>query len=205
MRRGVIYVIGWVLLLTAGCESDSQHVINNHEYKGHKFIMLKDIWQSEIETSIPPVTDLQVKLAEEELGVKLPKSYINILKEQNGGSIIYDAYPTDQLTYMDEDYVEIYEIRGINHNDLMDNRILNREWEMPNDVWLLSGDGHTWLALDYRHTKENPPVIFIDNNSDDKVITEIAPDFTTFFKGLINWDEQEGVNEMSSSSNMLGW
>ncbi len=52
---------------------------------------------------------------------------------------------------------------------------------------LLDGDGHTWIALDYRKPGREPPVIFIE--SDSKESTVLAPTFAAFFEALIPYEE----------------
>lgn len=51
------------------------------------------------------------------------------------------------------------------------------------------GDGHTWIALDYRNVAENPPVIFIDNEVEQ--IIELAPNFESFLQNLTTYEYDE--------------
>lgn len=37
------------------------------------------------------------------------------------------------------------------------------EWGLPEDLVLLDGDGHCWLAFDYRSKRIDPPVIVIES------------------------------------------
>lgn len=53
---------------------------------------------------------------------------------------------------------------------------------MPKNIVLVSGSGHSWVAFDYRNTKEEPPVIYIDVDSEQFI--ELAPNFDTFLNGL---------------------
>lgn len=53
---------------------------------------------------------------------------------------------------------------------------------MPKHIVVISGSGHSWVAFDYRNTREDPPVIFID--ADQKQIIELAPNFDAFLQGL---------------------
>jgi hypothetical protein len=43
---------------------------------------------------------------------------------------------------------------------------------------LISGDGHWWIALDYRRQKEKPPVVYIE--SDGGRTVELASNFDSF-------------------------
>ena len=47
---------------------------------------------------------------------------------------------------------------------------------------LLSGDGHYWVALDYREGRAEPAVVWFDNEVDEDI--QLAPDFLTFVEGL---------------------
>jgi cell wall assembly regulator SMI1 len=43
----------------------------------------------------PPLTDAIVKQAESQLGVRLPRAYLDALRIQNGGSLRLDSHPSD--------------------------------------------------------------------------------------------------------------
>lgn len=63
---------------------------------------------------------------------------------------------------------------------------------MPNNIILLCGDGHWWIALDYRNTKENPPIIYVDLEFGEEIfILELVPDFETFVNGLFIYEDEE--------------
>jgi hypothetical protein len=129
-----------------------------------------------------------IKKAEEELGVILPTSYKKLMLEQNGGSIKLDTHPSPVPTVWGDDYVKLDALMGIGESGgILESAYFIGEWGMPKDLVLLHGDGHEWIALDYRERKENPPVIFIDNEAEQ--IVELAPDFETFVKGLYYVDE----------------
>ena len=62
-----------------------------------------------------------------------------------------------------------------------------------------SGDGHTWLAMDYRQKKIDPPIIWIDTEQD--VIIEIANDFSSFIEGLYTaTDVEENIEDAAPFS-----
>lgn len=152
--------------------------------------MKKSIWQEDEDCNLEPITNEMVEKAEKELKVKLPESYINLLKEQNGGYICYDSYPTVIPTSWADDHINIDYIRGIGGEEsILESEYLIEEWELPKKIVLISGDGHTWIAFDYRNTNENPPIILIDNDGED--IIELAPSFELFLNGLMVWKEDE--------------
>jgi SMI1-KNR4 cell-wall len=161
--------------------------------------MKSDFW-SEIITSLytsESLTDEMIDKAEAELGVKLPVAYIALLRTQNGGYINFEGYPAPPDS--GQTLIMVDHIMGIGAEmDILDSKWLCIEWHMPEQLVLLSGDGHWWVALDYREcgTSDEPPIVYIDNESatpvnPDKDYSEwqIAPDFATFLKGLIPTEE----------------
>ncbi|PGQ31091.1 SMI1/KNR4 family protein [Bacillus thuringiensis] len=155
--------------------------------------MKSTIWAEDDYLKLAPINDELIKKAEEVLNVKLPESYINLLKEQNGGTLRLDTHPTSKPNSWADDHVNVSGLYGIsfdeNESSILESRYLIREWEMPENIVLLSGDGHTWIALDYRNVAENPPVIFIDNEFEE--IIELAPNFASFLQNLTTYEYDE--------------
>ncbi|MEI4602945.1 SMI1/KNR4 family protein [Bacillus cereus] len=155
--------------------------------------MKSTIWAEDDYLKLAPINDELIKKAEEVLNVKLPESYINLLKEQNGGTLRLDTHPTSKPNSWADDHVNVSGLYGIsfdeNESSILESRYLIREWEMPDNIVLLSGDGHTWIALDYRNVAENPPVIFIDNELEE--IIELAPNFESFLQNLTTYEYDE--------------
>lgn len=136
------------------------------------------------------LTDDMIKNAENKLGVKLPNSYIELCRIQNGGYITYDAFPTSVPTGWADDHISFDHIRGIEEDGILSNDYYIEEWELPKDILLICGDGHTWTAMDYRQTKEEPPIIYIDLEWGEEIfILELAPNFKTFLGGLFNYED----------------
>lgn len=160
--------------------------------------MGNSIWQLGDEYyKLKPLTDEMVIDAEEQLNVKLPRSYINILKEQNGGNIIFNSYPSVVPTSWAEDSIHVDHILGIGkENGILESEYLIEEWGLPNNIVLISGCGHTWIALDYRNTKEEPPIIYIDVDCNQMI--ELAPDFDSFLNRLYitETELEEPFNEL---------
>jgi hypothetical protein len=67
---------------------------------------------------------------------------------------------------------------------LLDTPYLVQEWELPTPVVLLSGDGHYWIALDYRvcGPTGEPSVAWLDNEMDHEL--QVAPGFRAFVERL---------------------
>ena len=64
---------------------------------------------------------------------------------------------------------------------------LNETWDQPREPVLLSGDGHSWVAPDYRRRlwpRREPRVIFYDNDTVPHEDVVLAPTFRAFVEGL---------------------
>jgi hypothetical protein len=95
---------------------------------------------------------------------------LEILRVQNGGSVaeLWNAFPTDVPTSWSENHVPLDDMVGIGSHDgqlpLLDSAYSVEEWGLPSSLVLLSGDGHCWIALDYRACGERgePSVTWFD-------------------------------------------
>ncbi|MFI1469014.1 SMI1/KNR4 family protein [Streptomyces wuyuanensis] len=138
----------------------------------------------------PPLTAAVVRDAERRLGVRLPVSLLEILRVQNGGVVaeLWNAFPTGVPTSWSENHVPLDDMMGIGRHDgrlsLLDTAYLVEEWGLPSPVVLLSGDGHCWIALDYRvcGNRGEPCVTWFD--VDDGTELPLAADFRTFVERL---------------------
>ena len=147
--------------------------------------MERSIWLQEDFNKSQPVSDELIKLAEEQLGITLPKTYIKLLKEQNGGSIIFNAYPAPDHEIFNDTSIEVDYIEGIGKDDgILKSEEMIEEWEMPKGLVLFNGDGHFWLAFDYRHTISNPPIVYVDNTDEVTQVIKIAENFDEFLDRL---------------------
>ncbi|MFF7888610.1 SMI1/KNR4 family protein [Streptomyces sp. NPDC020794] len=155
-----------------------------------------------------PLTDWVVQDAELRLGVRLPVSLLEILRVQNGGLVaeLWNAFPTDVPTSWSENHVPLDEVRGIGRHDgqlsLLDSPYLVEEWGLPSPLVLLSGDGHCWIALDYRACGERgePSVTWFDVDGDTEL--PLATNFQTFVERLtaaasFDLDEADGGRSAS--------
>ena len=150
------------------------------------------VWKRDEENSnvLNPIGISRIKEVEHQLGVLLPTLYVEMILEQNGGEIIYNACPSPVPTVWGEKYVKVDSIMGIEEDGgiLVSDQYIN-EWGMPKNLILLNGDGHTWIALDYRKNKEFPSVIFIDNEREQ--IIELALNYESFIKKLMTVEESD--------------
>lgn len=126
---------------------------------------MKPFWDTdrESEETFKKINEKGIAKAEKKLGVTLPDTYKKLILEQNGGYTLHNAFPTDQPNGWAEDHVSFDHLRGIAKGEgIMDSDYLIEEWELPEGLVLICGDGHTWIALDYRETKEHPPIHYFD-------------------------------------------
>ncbi len=139
-----------------------------------------------------------IKSIEEELGYKLPNSYIEMMKVQNGGIPHNCCYPTDESTSWAGDHIAISGIYGIEREKDyslaggLGSQFMIEEWGYPNiGIYICDcpSAGHDLIMLDYSKCGPNgePQVVHVDQESDYR-ITHLAKDFETFIRGLINED-----------------
>lgn len=145
-----------------------------------------------------PLIDSLLNSTEKELGYKLPKSYIELMKNQNGGLPINCSFPTNETTSWAEDHVDICGIMGIGKTKTyslcgeLGSQFMKDEWGYP-DIGVYFADcpsaGHDMVCLDYRNNGKDgePEVVHVDQEDDYK-ITYLAKNFEEFVKGLVNED-----------------
>lgn len=144
---------------------------------------IKNLWNRPIFLSYlnPDLTDEMVNEAEQQLGYKLPQAYIDILKEQNGGSINY--------TFPDYDLRLHGSICGIGPNfpNIVDERLplLDSADFVSFDVEKLlpfDGDGHWYICLDYRNNTTEPEITYLDMEEDQA--RKVAENFAEYLSKL---------------------
>lgn len=144
-------------------------------------------WSGDAYGVLPPLSEEMVKDAERLLDVSLPSSLVELLQTQNGGGVAaaWDAFPTFDAPSWSEDHVPFDVLMGIGgHMSLLDTPYLVQEWGLPSPVVLLSGDGHCWIALDYRQCgrQGDPSATWFDTELETEAA--LAPDFRSFVEGL---------------------
>lgn len=145
-----------------------------------------------------PDNDLIASI-ETELGYKLPASYIELMRVQNGGLVNKSCFPTAEGNSWADDHIVITGIMGIGREKTysvcgeLGSRFMMGEWGYPDDgVYICDcpSAGHDMILLDYSKCGKNgePEVMHVDQEGDYKKIF-LAKDFETFIKGLK--DEEE--------------
>lgn len=157
--------------------------------------------------------DELVYSVEQELGYKLPSSYIKLMKLHNGGTPKNCCFPTTERTSWAENHCAITGIMGIGRekpNSLcgeFGSKFWIEEWGYP-DIGIYICDcpsaGHDMIMLDYSKCGKDgePEVIHIDQERDYKK-TFLAKDFETFIRGLVSSDvydtsEQDLINTLET-------
>ncbi len=152
------------------------------------------MWSSDFDEPNPPVSDALVRELETLLGVKLPESYIALMREHNGGFLkaqlvpVNGEVPGDLAGYIDNGFVSVASIAGLNADpdasgSISQTAYMTKEWNLPDRLVLLDGDGHTWVALDYRQLEIDPPVIFLESETGHYM--NIATNFADLVEKLI--------------------
>ena len=109
-------------------------------------------------------TDELIKEVEEELGYKLPASYIWLMKQHNGGIPEKKAFPTKEKTNYADDHIAITGIMGIGKNKpyslcgSLGSKFWITEWEYPAigvAICTTPSAGHDMVFLDYRECGNN--------------------------------------------------
>jgi hypothetical protein len=160
------------------------------------------------ETALPPLTDEVVRSFESRYGVRLPTRLVELLKEQNGGSLVDTGFK-----FGGEDYY-VDSISGLADTDRFGNirpisEIFDREDEadlftqikkqlgQPERVFPF-GDygGHCMYALDYNRSSKagEPKVIYFIIEGDLSGVTILADSFKDFLQGHYLGEPTPSVN-----------
>jgi hypothetical protein len=139
----------------------------------------------------PALTTEFIQQAEQQLAVHLPAELLALLRQQNGGYTRGFVYPMAQPTSWAENHVPFDELFGLVPSDegpmsILDTAYLTEEWGLPQKQVLLSGDGHWFITLDYRHGSA-PRVAWFDTELDEEV--PVADSFPAFLAGLVARDD----------------
>lgn len=168
-----------------------------------------DFWEDseyarEAYINAPPTEEL-IASVEEELGYKLPESYIWLMKQQNGGIPVNTCFPTKVPTSWAEDHVAITGIFGIGREKSyslcgsLGSQFMIDIWEYP-PIGVAICDcpsaGHDMIFLDYHKCGRDgePEVVHVDQEADYR-ITPLADSFEAFIRGLVNGEEFEEDEE----------
>lgn len=166
-----------------------------------------------------PFDEAMVQSIEQELGYKLPASYIQLMNTQNGGVPTRTTFPTQENTSWAEDHIAITSISGIGRDKMyslggeLGSRFMIENWGYP-DLGIVICDcpsaGHDVVMLDYRFCgpEGEPCVVHVDQESDYE-ITYLAPNFEVFIRGLLDeedfemYDEEEAITAVFTETESM--
>lgn len=149
-------------------------------------INVKELLIEDEAHTFPPFTEEELKQTEQSIGWKFPRSYLELLKIQNGGIINFDEF--------DESWLSV--IYGISSKkgsiaDMYDNWI--SEWVYPN-IGIPFGEtqsaGHDMYFMDFRMVDENgePRIVLVDNEMGNSV-TVVANNLKEFLTKVYHHEE----------------
>ena len=143
----------------------------------------------------PDLNNEMIARAEALLQVKLPQSYLDALRVQNGGYINYAAYPSPVPDSFGEEILTDYLLGIDGPTSILNTPEWRKEWKLPAQLVPLCGDGYWWIALDYRPDgpAAEPRVTYLHNQAaveEDQADVDwqeypLAPNFSAFLDGLI--------------------
>ncbi|QKL21202.1 SMI1/KNR4 family protein [Bacillus altitudinis] len=151
---------------------------------------MKTFWEKDEESpfTLEKIDEEQIREAEGTLGVTLPDTYKKLILEWNGGFTVRSAFPTEWLNSWAEDHVQFDHLRGIAKDDgIMNSAQLSDKLELPEGLIFISGEEDTWIAMDYRETKEHPPIHYFDLEME--VDFKLADSFDEFVERLYTADD----------------
>lgn len=147
----------------------------------------------------PPLTEDMVRRAEETLGVRLPRSYVELMYRQNGGVLKNSCCPTSFRTSWAADHFGVDVIMGIGYEEGIDvqSASLISEWGYPNVGVVLGvtpAAGPDTVMLDYSGSGPDaePAVIYVD---EDRVPRRVADSFGDFMTCLVSCEVYEEDGE----------
>ncbi len=141
-----------------------------------------------------PLTDQLVARVEASLGHVLPKAYVALCRNQNGGEPERTCHRTASPTTWASDHVAITNIKGIGFEKIWSlcgkfghSSLVEDGGYPPIGVYFADcpSAGHDALCLDYRNLNADgePTVVHVDQEWDYQV-TPVADSFESFLRGL---------------------
>ncbi len=147
-----------------------------------------------------PLTDEVLVAVERELGYRLPRAYVALCRQQNGGYPKRMHHKALKSTSWEHDHVAIYGIFSIGFDKNCSlcgpfgSKFWMEEWGYP-DIGVYFADcpsgGHDMLCLDYRDCGRDgePRIVHVDQGSNYK-ITHVSDNFEAFLDGLEAVDDE---------------
>jgi len=165
-------------------------------------VNLDEIWYESEDSKkydCGPLDDETIKKTEEQLGFKLPESYIYLMKKHNGG-LLRKNYLAIKNTDGFNDLDGIY---GIGDNNYSVNRQNEDKYDHEENLLSIcdSNSGHVLIYLDYSECgpQGEPRVIAIDNETSTVDPSEkpwiLAENFEDFISRLCDEDDEREIKK----------
>jgi hypothetical protein len=146
-----------------------------------------------------PLDDEMVKKTEEQLGFKLPESYVYLMKKHNGG-LLQKTYLAMKNT---DGFWDLEGIYGIGENNYSINHQNKDKSDFEANLISIcsSNSGHSYIYLDYSKCgpQGEPRVIALDEESSMEDLNEnpyvLAKNFEDFISRLCDYDDEEEINK----------
>lgn len=157
-------------------------------------VALAEIFDEDPYYTGPPQDDHAVHRAEESLGVRLPRTYVDLLLRRNGGALRNRYCRTSFGTSWVPDHFEITALLGIGgkwgidpSSELGGSAYLVSEWGYPECgvvICLTPSGGHDTVMLDYSDCGPagEPAVVYVD---EDRIPRRISQSFDEFLSLLV--------------------
>jgi len=132
----------------------------------------------------------RINLFESKHGFKLPSEYIKYAGTND--SWVVKLPPCNSKSteyYFGEGFYTIGGFAGLDpekYQSIFDSVGLVEEWGLPKKLLLIEGDGHTWLALDYRESDKEPKVIVMESDEGNSLV--VANNFNEFMSSLLPYE-----------------
>lgn len=149
-----------------------------------------------------PLTDEMLAEAEKKLGYKLPQSYIDLMKSQNGGKLIKNYWVNKNAKRNEESVIGLGCFYSIGSEKIyslfgnFSNEFYFDELEYPRDLGVIiastDSGGHEMIYLDYRECgKDGEPKVSACFEEYDYEIQILANSFEEFLAMLVTEEEAE--------------
>jgi hypothetical protein len=143
----------------------------------------------------PRISTSLIGEAEQKLGVRLPRTYLDLLTLRNGGTPKRRCFVTERPTSWARNHFQIRTLLGLGYPDGIDgefgSQYMIQEWGYPAlgvVIFDTPAGGPDTVMLDYSKCgpEGEPRVVYVD---DDRSILVVADDFARFVRRLVECSE----------------